>query len=376
MGLLDIALTLHDDDAQINKGLFYKASQVKINPSELIENTILVQKSATTFTGDGHRETEDSTENDQNLFFINGEFFSTKLEEFPLNADTPLYLFSFLKKELGIEKGSLLLLDPEKKVYFPWAITGYDETTNHRLRIPYELLQSILTTEEEPVFILSTLDNDTNQEKIKKYFSLREFSILERLLFLPLEINDEVFGLLIATSAKSFSSEDELLNLLKENQEKISNIIYQSRADHLFSTSVSSLKEKDEAITTVSHLIATLPHTSTGLVLFVFDLNKIIKQILKNNEDADSLRIREDVLRILTPMISENGSIVTLDTLQLLIVIPKSRLRRNDLFAHQIASAIKGYFSLPNSAPNPISHIKAFPDDGTNAEELLSDILN
>ncbi len=376
MGLLDIALTLHDDDTQINKGLFYKASQIQLNPAELIENTIIVQKPSATVTEEVVIETEDIAVTDQNNFSINGEYFSTKLEEFPSNADTPLHLFSFLKKQLGIEKGSLLLLDPEKKAYFPWAITGYDETTNHRLRIPYELLQSILVAEEEPVFILSTVGNDTNQERIKTYFSLRESSMLERLLFLTLEINDEVFGLLIVSSAKSFSSEDELLNLLNENQRKLSNIISQSRATLLFPTAVYSLKEKDEAITTVSDSITTLPHNSTGLVLFVFDLNKIIKQIINNNEDADFLRVREDVLKILTPMISENGSIVTLDTLRLLIVIPKSRLHRNDLFAHQIASAIKGFFSLPSSAPNPISHIKAFPDDGTNAEELLSDILN
>ena len=37
---------------------------------------------------------------------------------------------------LGSAKGALLLYDPVRLVYAPWAVRGYDQTTLHRMRIP------------------------------------------------------------------------------------------------------------------------------------------------------------------------------------------------------------------------------------------------
>ena len=57
------------------------------------------------------------------------------LKSLPDGVELPSQLFSLLIARLGIQKGALLLFDPLRMVYAPWASRGYDPTTTHRMRI-------------------------------------------------------------------------------------------------------------------------------------------------------------------------------------------------------------------------------------------------
>ena len=57
------------------------------------------------------------------------------LRALPDDVELPSRLFTVLKDALGIARGALLLYDPLRMVYAPWASCGLDQTTLHRMRI-------------------------------------------------------------------------------------------------------------------------------------------------------------------------------------------------------------------------------------------------
>ncbi|MFP4563168.1 MAG: hypothetical protein ACLFRY_07630, partial [Spirochaetia bacterium] len=56
------------------------------------------------------------------------------------DLQAPAEVFALLIREFEAKKAALLVLDYKGSHFVPYSIKGYDETTEHRLRIPYSLL--------------------------------------------------------------------------------------------------------------------------------------------------------------------------------------------------------------------------------------------
>ncbi len=135
------------------------------------------------------------------------------IQALPDGVELPSHLFTVLTARLSVQKGALLLFDPIRLVYAPWASQGYDQTTLHRMRIP---LGANGTFNElangSPVIVEGT----SALAAYEQYFSAREFSTLSRILLTPFIAAEKLIGVLLFTALKPpFEGDAQLLPCLK-----------------------------------------------------------------------------------------------------------------------------------------------------------------
>ena len=135
------------------------------------------------------------------------------IQALPDGLELPSQLFSALAEQLSIEKGALLLFDPVRLVYAPWASLGYDQTTLHRMRIPLGANESFnALANGSPVLV----EDASTRGAYEQYFSAREFSSLSRILLTPFITAEKLVGVLLLTALKPpFAGDAELLQCLK-----------------------------------------------------------------------------------------------------------------------------------------------------------------
>ena len=125
-------------------------------------------------------------------------------------VELPSRLFTSLKRNLSIVKGALLLYDPVRLEYAPWASCGFDETTLHRLRISLGANETFnALANGKP---LSVTDQGL-RNAFQTYFSSREFaSVGAGVLLCPFIVDDTLAGVLLVTELKAeFENDDQLL---------------------------------------------------------------------------------------------------------------------------------------------------------------------
>ena len=135
------------------------------------------------------------------------------IQALPDGVELPSQLFSALTEQLSVEKGALLLFDPIRLVYAPWASLGYDQTTLHRMRIPLGANESFKALANgSPILV----EDASTLGAYEQYFSAREFSSLSRILLTPFITAEKLVGVLLFTALEPpFPGKAELLECLK-----------------------------------------------------------------------------------------------------------------------------------------------------------------
>ena len=129
-------------------------------------------------------------------------------------VELPSRLFTTLRKRLSLTKSALLLYDPMRLEYAPWASHGFDQTTLHRMRIPLGANETFnALANGDPLEVT----NPAQRAAFQRFFSSREFSVLERIILCPYIFEDTLVGVLLITEAHPpFSGAAAFLSCLKD----------------------------------------------------------------------------------------------------------------------------------------------------------------
>ncbi|NOY08069.1 MAG: hypothetical protein GXP33_04425 [Spirochaetes bacterium] len=317
-------------------------------------------------------ETEDSNEYSGVSSAILKEIQS--IEE---GIETPAFLFAMLKNKLGITKGALLLYDPLKMVFAPWASSGYDTTTMHRLRIPLGFSESFNETAEGKTVVI------TEEQKLKEYksfFSNREFNLISRLIIAPLISKNKLVSILLITEAAEEIDNEPLDIIISNISSQLTQKIYNAREKKMQLLKKIEPEELESLENTIDKHITYALEKEFSFVLVLLKLSDFIKSVASGTSSLiDPFRLSEDITKILQSLFYNMGNIFEVEPGVYIISLFKIKNPDMDLIFDQAAYTIKHFFNSIDRESTAVPDIqysyKMYPQNGKSSKELLADLM-
>ena len=279
------------------------------------------------------------------------------MEAITPSMTAPVRLFARFRQSLAIKKGALLLPDPDGAFFSPWSSIGFDRTTEHRMRIP----ESRVPAQEEV----------PDPEEFRPYFSVREFSMLDEMYLYPFLRDDAVVALLLVTESPYLRSNRPFLSVIcAAVSDTVSELIYKNREERMRGARFQAAFSLEEL---ASHLEDLDPGDREKLQLMLLSANKAVGALVQKGEANDEYRIRQDVMRVVSAMVSGIANIADVGEGRILLAMYDGGKNDLDLLLHQLSYQAGELF--PEIADQEKFSLRTLPApsaEGSIAEHLRS----
>jgi len=295
------------------------------------------------------------------------------IKALPDGVELPSQLFSALADRLSIEKGALLLFDPIRLVYAPWASLGYDQTTLHRMRIPLGGNESFKALANgSPILV----EDAPTLGAYEQYFSAREFSSLSRILLTPFIDAEKLVGVLLLTALKPpFAGDAELLQRLKEISDAGSPRVRKAREKKLRRAGPQPVRSGGAPEEEIGRFISSFGSAGTRILFLALSLEEYSRKIIAAHAHLDPFRLHEDLHYFLDSFVAELGLAVSIRQGLYAVALEGFEASDLDLFQHQLSSFLHGLFggngTTGRGAVPKILKTRDWPEDGGDIRELL-----
>jgi hypothetical protein len=303
---------------------------------------------------------------------VSGEIIAA-ITALPQGVEIPSQLFSLLLSRLEIEKGALLLYDPLRLVYAPWASHGFDQTTLHRMRIPLGANASFnALANGSPV----SLTEPPSLAHYQAYFSAREFSSLSRLLMTPFIAEAKLIGVLIVTDLQApFEGDTDLLACLAQVAKAGSQLLQKARQDKLNRAGAQGLRAGTSPEEDAARYLSAFSAASVRILFCSLSLEAYAKKIIAAHAHLDPFRLYEDLRYFLGAFVSDLGTAIPVRQGVYIVALQGFDATDLDLFLHQLSIFLRGLFggngkSEADTRP-VILTTRSWPEDGTDVQELV-----
>ena len=292
----------------------------------------------------------------------------------PDGVELPSQMFTALADRLSVEKGALLLFDPIRLVYAPWASTGYDQTTLHRMRIALGANESFKTLAiGSPVLV----GDPAGLAEYEQYFSAREFSSLSRILLTPFLTAERLIGVLLVTALKSpFAEDAQLLQCLKEIADTGSPRVQKAREKKLRRADSPGARFGGPLEEEVGRYISSFGSAGTRILFLALSLEEFSRKIIAAHGHLDPFRLHEDLHYFLDAFVADLGLAIPIRQGLFCVALEGFDATDLDLFLHQLSSFLSGLFggngSSAATARPKILKTRDWPEDGGDILELLA----
>ena len=291
----------------------------------------------------------------------------------PDGVELPSQLFTALVSRLSIEKGALLLYDPLRLVYAPWASHGYDQTTLHRMRISLGANSSFNALANGTPIIISDAPSLASYQA---YFSSREFSSLSRILLTPFITEGKLIGVLLLTVLKPpLDGDGELLSCLARIAEAGSRQVQKAREERLNRAGAQGLRATASPEEETARYASTFGAAGAKILFLSLSLEGYAKRIVAAHEHLDPFRLHEDLHYFLGAFVADLGTAIPIRQGLFIVALQGLEAADLDLFLHQLSSFLHGLFGgngqSGTDARLRILKTRSWPEDGTDAKELV-----
>ncbi|MFP4431285.1 MAG: hypothetical protein ACLFPV_08555 [Spirochaetaceae bacterium] len=279
------------------------------------------------------------------------------MEAITPSMTAPMRLFARFRQSLAIKKGALLLPDPDGAFFSPWSSIGFDRTTEHRMRIPESRVPA---REEVPDLV-----------EFRPYFSVREFSMLDEMYLYPFLRDNAPVALLLVTDSPYLRSNRPFLSVIcAAVSDTVSELIYKNREERMRGARFQAAFSLEEL---ASHLEELDPGDRGKLQLVLLSANKAVGALVQEGEANDEYRIRQDVMRVVSAMVSGIASIADVGEGRILLALHDGGKNDLDLLLHQLSYQAGELF--PEIADQEKFSLRTLPTpgaEGSIAEHLRS----
>ncbi len=289
-------------------------------------------------------------------------------------VELPSRLFTTLRKRLSIMKGALLLYDPVRMEYAPWASHGFDQTTLHRMRIPLGANETFnALANGEPLDV----SNPDQRAAFQRFFSSREFATLERMILSPYIWEDSLVGVLLVTEIRPpFPDTRQLLSRLKDISASIAPLLQKARGFLMKWSQAKASRPPSTPEEQVGRILASPAVQGKKLLFLSLDLAAYVRGIAAAHEDLDLFRLREDLRSLLDAFLADLGVAIMLPAGAILVCLQDVQRDDIPLFLHQLRYFLVSHFAgeQPEAKASLINVMKSriWPDEGTDPRELVS----
>ena len=264
----------------------------------------------------------------------------TRLSELEDGIEAPGRFFSLAKEQLRLKRAALLLYDPMRMVFAPWAAHGFDETTNHHLRIPLGANETMNRLAAGKVFLLT--DPDT-LKRFQRFFSFREFSTLEYLLLVPFIHENKFMGILVIAEMEGVVSQSDLPGF-ETLAARAAGLFYQARERHL-ETAKRGIPEKPESLREcVRDAVRSCMAAGAPPIMIGLNTVDVIEKVKSRNPHIDPFRLREDIARVIHSLFQSLGPVFQIDRERILILVTHSPERDLELLLYHLKGTLKRLF--------------------------------
>jgi len=295
------------------------------------------------------------------------------IQALPDGVELPSQLFTALADRLSIEKGALLLFDPIRLVYAPWASQGYDQTTLHRMRIPLGGNESFNgLANGSPILV----EDAAALAAYELYFSAREFSSLARILLTPFITEEKLIGVLLLTALKPpFEGDVQLLQCLKGIADAGSPRVQKAREKKLRKAHTQAQRTGATPEQEVGRYISSFGSAGTRILFLALSLEEYSRKIISAHAHLDPFRLHEDLHYFLDSFVADLGLSIPIRQGFFIVALEGFDASDLDLFLHQLSSFLHGLFGgngKSGAAARPkILKTRDWPEDGGDIRELL-----
>jgi hypothetical protein len=291
--------------------------------------------------------------------------------------ELPSRLFTTLTALLGVRKGALLLYDPVRLVYAPWAVRGYDQTTLHRMRIPLGANETWNALANGRPLALS---DSPSLAPFQQYFSSREFASVRRLVLAPFIAEDKLIAVFLLTEIDSpFASDDQLSDCLARVAEAGAPRVHEARAAQMAASGPGGAKPevltlKDEP----SRFLSSIGKAGTTVLLLSLSLEDYAKSVLSSHEHLDPFRLHEDLLYFLGSFLADVGKALSVRQGRYVVALPDFNPSGIDIFSHQLSMFLHGLFGGNGTSGHHvvprILKTSSWPADGADLRSLVESL--
>lgn len=234
-------------------------------------------------------------------------------------------------------KGGLFLFDAESGAYGPAALSGFDETSSRRLRLPRELLEGYAEDEARAL-------SGENLSPYKMYFSNREFRVLAALRIFPIALGQGAKAYLLCADVDQAIGPIAPMNWRGLAEKAAEGLIdYTSR----FRTSPSpgiDGPSTEKALDSFAAALETARNRGLKTLFLVAPLAPLVETLRSKTPQAERERILAESRTALSRMFPIAGSVVPLSGDRVGILLASQAAPDADLILHQVSRCLGRIF--------------------------------
>lgn len=250
----------------------------------------------------------------------------------------------------------------------PWASTGLDATSLHRLRIPATDLESAVAASETGILWSGETVRD-----FAPYFSRREGSLLENLLVFPFVADGTVEAVLLVTDTPYFDGHVEHLRIILAAVGEPATEAMRSQRLARARTMRQSIVFKPSEVDVVTERIAA--RAEAGLGILVVQLADVVSQVATANDFIDSFRVWQDVLRATAALFASSATVCDADGHRALLLLHGRTDDDLELIVQHVAATLAALMPEMSDAPVLRYDSRRYPEDGSDLAALVHAIL-
>jgi hypothetical protein len=224
-------------------------------------------------------------------------------------------------------------------VFAPWSITGFDKTTQRRMRIEPDIFYRIFRVTESKTVVTSLQE----LESLTSCFSSREAALTDRLLLCFFTVEDKITGVLIIADSPYLELHDSILRLFFAVVTQItSSGLARSRSSRLRRRKDHGEVRKDRFLASLKTYAENLPEDAS-LAVFTVDAKPIVKEIRESHPDIDEYRILQDITAVMETLFAGYPVFMSSVKKKILAVTQAGKFDSR-LLVHQISLRMRKLF--------------------------------
>ena len=280
---------------------------------------------------------------------------------------SPIYAFEEICESYRLKRSALLIIDHSGDVFVPVASSGFDVTTQRRLRIPSQILK-----QNHRLVVGETITiGREGMTFLEPFFSVREFALVEALRLIPLRHGRMLFGILLHIAHSGEENVTRLDDLKRAVVERESTV-YAEYTGRLSELPVAPAEFRDIDVSLLlGDELASAVTKDTRLLCLLLRISALIASFDAVSVQVNHLRIRDDIARILYSFVFDGGFLAPCKPDELLLCIRTRHVADTGFVLQHIESTLSDFYPSLVHVTHAIRASAWFPDDASDTGELL-----
>lgn len=278
-------------------------------------------------------------------------------------------LFRILCETVLLEKAVLFYKSEEQENFLNLCSSGYDVTTNNRLRL------------DKSFFLDARIQNYLSEKRpflmkepsslLMDYFSTREYGMVEEMYYIPIYHKAELIALILITEWRGPVPE-QWISLFRNIAESVSNPLFNSRkvlvnTDVKYDETVSIDHERE-----ITKLIKA--QKDREFYFINLNLSHLMEELTKDCSGVTAINIKKEILSVFKTMSGGDVDLFELSNNKILLIQKKDKIPDIDLYIYQLSASLPLLYTNLNESPDLDPNVILYSNT-TNLEELLKDLL-